>query len=50
VPIAADTSQTSTQSSMAVAVIGGLFVSTTLTLFLIPQLFYLYLRRRRGAS
>jgi multidrug efflux pump subunit AcrB len=50
VPIAADTSQTSTQSSMAVAVIGGLFVSTTLTLFLIPQLFYSYLRRRRGAS
>ena len=50
VPIAVDTSQTSTQSSMAVAVIGGLFVSTTLTLFVIPQLFYLYLRRRRGAS
>jgi HAE1 family hydrophobic/amphiphilic exporter-1 len=49
VPIAVDTSQTSTQSSMAVAVIGGLFVSTTLTLFLVPQLFYSYLRRRRGA-
>jgi hydrophobic/amphiphilic exporter-1 (mainly G- bacteria), HAE1 family len=48
VPIAVDTSGTSTQSSMAVAVIGGLLVSTAFTLFLVPRLFLRFLRRRHG--
>ncbi len=46
-PIAIDPFQRSTQSSMAVAVIGGLLVSTALTLFVIPQVFLLYYRRKK---
>jgi HAE1 family hydrophobic/amphiphilic exporter-1 len=49
VPTAIDPLQTSTQSSMAIAIIGGLFVSTTLTLFVIPRLFLGFLRRGRGS-
>jgi multidrug efflux pump subunit AcrB len=49
-PIALDFSQRTTQSSMAVAIIGGLFVSTTLTLFVVPMVFFRYLRRRGGRS
>ena len=43
-PIALDIGGTSTQSGMAVAVIGGLFVSTLLTLFVMPQVYLLYYR------
>ena len=50
VPLALDPTGTSTQSSMAVAIIGGLFVSTALTLFAGPQMFYRYLGRRRRAA
>ena len=42
-PVALDFSGRSTQSSMAIAVIGGLFVSTTLTLFVAPRVFAAYL-------
>jgi multidrug efflux pump subunit AcrB len=49
VPIALDASGTSTQASMAVAIIGGLFVSTTLTLFAAPMMFYRFLGRRGRA-
>jgi multidrug efflux pump subunit AcrB len=45
-PIAIDLSHTSAESGMAVAIIGGLFVSTVLTLFVLPPLFILYLRGR----
>jgi hydrophobic/amphiphilic exporter-1 (mainly G- bacteria), HAE1 family len=45
-PIALDFSRRTTQSSMAVAIIGGLLVSTTLTLFAVPMVFYRYLRGR----
>jgi HAE1 family hydrophobic/amphiphilic exporter-1 len=44
-PVALDLSRRTTQSSMAVAIIGGLFVSTTLTLFVAPMVFFRYLRR-----
>ena len=50
VPLALDPTGNSTQSSMAVAIIGGLFVSTALTLFAGPQMFYRYLGRRRRAA
>jgi HAE1 family hydrophobic/amphiphilic exporter-1 len=50
VPIALDASGTSTQASMAVAIIGGLFVSTTLTLFAAPMMFYRFLGRRGRAA
>jgi HAE1 family hydrophobic/amphiphilic exporter-1 len=43
-PVAIDPWQRSAQSSMASAVVGGLLVSTLLTLFVIPVLF---LRRMR---
>ncbi len=46
-PIAVDPYHHSTQSSMAVAVIGGLLVSTALTLFVIPQVFLYYYRRKK---
>lgn len=42
-PVALDFSGRSTQSSMAIAIIGGLFVSTTLTLFVAPRVFAAYL-------
>jgi HAE1 family hydrophobic/amphiphilic exporter-1 len=45
-PIAIDFSCTSAESGMAVAIIGGLFVSTILTLFVLPLLFSLYFRRK----
>ncbi len=45
-PIAIDLSHTSAESGMAVAIIGGLFVSTILTLFVLPRLFIIYLRGR----
>ncbi len=47
-PIAIDFSHRTTQSSMAVAIIGGLLVSTTLTLFVVPMVFHRYLGRRHG--
>ena len=43
-PIAIDFSHTSAESGMAVAIIGGLFVSTVLTLFVLPLLFTVYFR------
>ncbi|MBE3065482.1 MAG: efflux RND transporter permease subunit [Spirochaetes bacterium] len=49
VPIALDASGTSTQASMAVAIIGGLFVSTTLTLFAAPMMFHRFLGRQGRA-
>jgi multidrug efflux pump subunit AcrB len=49
-PVALDFSGRTTQSSMASAIIGGLFVSTTLTLFVVPMVFYRYLRRRHGRA
>jgi multidrug efflux pump subunit AcrB len=45
-PIAIDLSHTSAESGMAVAIIGGLFVSTILTLFVLPRLFIVYFRGR----
>jgi multidrug efflux pump subunit AcrB len=45
-PVALDLSRKTTQSSMAVAIIGGLLVSTTLTLFVVPMVFYRYLKGR----
>lgn len=45
-PLALDLSRRTTQGSMAVAIIGGLLVSTTLTLFAAPMVFYRYLRSR----
>lgn len=45
-PIAIDLSHTSAESGMAVAIIGGLFVSTILTLFVLPRLFIAYLSGR----
>jgi multidrug efflux pump subunit AcrB len=50
VPIALDPTGTSTQSSMAVAIIGGLFVSTALTLFAAPMIFLRHFRRRARAG
>jgi hydrophobic/amphiphilic exporter-1 (mainly G- bacteria), HAE1 family len=49
-PIAVDISRTSAESGMAVAIIGGLLVSTILTLFVLPRLFIAYFRgrERRG--
>jgi multidrug efflux pump subunit AcrB len=35
---------------MAVAIIGGLLVSTPLTLFALPIVFYRYLRRGRDTA
>jgi multidrug efflux pump subunit AcrB len=45
-PIAVDVSRTSSESGMAVAIIGGLFVSTVLTLFVLPRLFIIYFRAK----
>ena len=50
VPVALDPTGTSTQSSMAVAIIGGLFVSTALTLFAAPMMFSRWLGRRGRAA
>ncbi len=50
VPVALDPRGTSTQSSMAVAIIGGLFVSTALTLFAAPLLFLRWLGRKGHAA
>jgi len=47
-PIAIDPLQKSSQSSMAVAIIGGLALSTFLTLFVTPLIFLLYFRRRNA--
>jgi multidrug efflux pump subunit AcrB len=44
-PVAADPTHTSAESGMAVAIIGGLFVSTILTLFVLPRLFIAYFKR-----
>jgi multidrug efflux pump subunit AcrB len=46
-PVAIDLSRTSAESGMAVAIIGGLFVSTILTLLVLPRLFIGYFRGRR---
>ncbi len=46
-PLALDFSGTSTQGSMAVAVIGGLLVSSFLTIFIIPLIFLAWFGRRR---
>jgi multidrug efflux pump subunit AcrB len=50
VPVALDPTGTSTQSGMAVAIIGGLFVSTALTLFAAPMMFFRWLGRRGRAA
>jgi HAE1 family hydrophobic/amphiphilic exporter-1 len=47
IPISIDPYQHSTQSPMAVAVIGGLSISTALTLFVIPLVFLIYYRRKK---
>ncbi|RPJ08734.1 MAG: efflux RND transporter permease subunit, partial [Spirochaetaceae bacterium] len=47
VPIAIDPFQRSSQSSMSVAILGGLFLSTILSLFVIPQVFMRYFRRKK---
>ncbi len=44
-PIAVDPSGTSTQSGMAAAIIGGLLLSTMLTLFTTPLIFSAYYRK-----
>ena len=49
-PVAVDFSRTSAESGMAVAIIGGLFVSTILTLFVLPRLFIGYFRRDAGRA
>lgn len=49
-PIAVDPTGSSTQSSMAAAIIGGLFVSTTLTLFAVPMIFLRHFRRHGHAG
>jgi HAE1 family hydrophobic/amphiphilic exporter-1 len=48
-PLALDKSGASSQSSMAVAIIGGLSVSTVLTLFVMPLVFLGHFRRRGHA-
>ncbi len=45
IPLAIDPFGTSTQSSMALAIIGGLTISTILSLLVIPKIFYLYERK-----
>jgi HAE1 family hydrophobic/amphiphilic exporter-1 len=45
-PIAIDPAGRSLQSSMAVSIIGGLLLSTLLTLFVIPVIFYGYYRKK----
>ena len=49
-PVAIDLSRTSAEAGMAVAIIGGLFVSTILTLFVLPRLFIAYFRGGRGGG
>ncbi len=50
IPLAVDPFGTSTQSSMALAIIGGLTISTVLSLLVIPKVFYLYEKKRSAAS
>lgn len=49
-PVAVDPGRTSTQSSMALAIIGGLAVSTPLSLFVVPRLLLAVLRRKAGKA
>jgi HAE1 family hydrophobic/amphiphilic exporter-1 len=49
VPIAVDPWQRSPQSSLAIAIIGGLLFSTLLSLFVIPTVFLAYLRKKNEA-
>lgn len=46
IPLAVDPFGTSTQSSMALAIIGGLSISTILSLLVIPKIFYVYEKKR----
>ncbi len=46
IPLAINPFGTSTQSSMALAIIGGLTISTVLSLLIIPKIFYLYERKK----
>jgi HAE1 family hydrophobic/amphiphilic exporter-1 len=47
VPMAWDPYGRSTQSSLAISIVCGLSMSTILSLFLVPRLFYSYLKARR---
>lgn len=47
VPLAVDPFGTSTQSSMAISIIGGLTVSTILSLVIIPGIFFKYIKKRK---
>lgn len=48
VPLAVDPGRTSTQSSMAVSIIGGLIVSTLLSIFIMPLVFHRYFTSRQN--
>ncbi len=47
-PMVIDPAGTNTQSSMALAIIGGLLISTLLSLIVIPQVFYRYENRKNS--
>jgi multidrug efflux pump subunit AcrB len=49
-PVAIDPWKTSAQSGMAVAIIGGLAASTSLTLFVVPLLFIVYFHAKEARS
>ncbi|MBN1649665.1 MAG: efflux RND transporter permease subunit [Spirochaetales bacterium] len=46
IPLAVDPGKTSTQSGMAVSIIGGLLISTLLSLFIMPLVFHRYFSSR----
>jgi HAE1 family hydrophobic/amphiphilic exporter-1 len=48
IPVAIDPANKSSQSPMAVAILGGLTLSTLLTLFVTPLVFLAYFRRKRA--
>lgn len=46
IPISINVDNTNPQSGMSIAIIGGLFLSTCLTVFIQPLIFYAYFRRK----
>lgn len=48
IPLAVDPGRTSSQSGMAVSIIGGLLISTLLSLFIMPLVFHLYFSRMKN--
>jgi len=46
IPISINIDKTNPQSGMSIAIIGGLFLSTCLTVFIQPLVFYAYFRRK----